>query len=262
MKKKTQIDAVRNLKAVRIVKAFMTDLDRDAIFRKHRELKGLYSTGLNETIMNAKKINGKFYFNVRIDGLYNLVDGNCNVLSDIWFSYIDIFWGNKFTRVALNRKFNYIGYDGKLLYKRPYKDWFDVTWNFTNGFGTLMKNRKENYIDSNGKILSKTWFKFTLDFGSYDGIKKFAVVINKKDKYALIKKDGTLLPINGKKWFAHICPAWIKNGDDYTPCFRIRTKADTSEYILIGKDGKQIIGQEFYCAYNKPPKEKKNEKNL
>ena len=84
----------------------------------------------------------------------NLIDTNCNLLSQQWFNNIYSFNKNGLAKVKLNNKYNFIDVNGKLLYKQ----WFDYISDFENGIAKVILNNKYNFIDVNGKLVSQQWF--------------------------------------------------------------------------------------------------------
>ena len=161
---------------------------------------------------------------VELNDKCNLIDVNCNLLSQQWFDWINNFNENGISIVVLNKKCNFIDTNGNLLYKQwfdnafnfneygfsivvlndkwnlidtngnlLYKQWFDWILNFENGFAKVQLNNKWNFIDTNGNLLSKQWFDNIYSFDSY-GIAQ--VTLNGKCNF--IDVNGKLL---SKKWF-------------------------------------------------------------
>ena len=65
-----------------------------------------------------------------LNGKWNLIGTNGNLLSQQWFDNIYSFNKNGLAQVELNRKWNLIDKNGNLLSKQ----WFDGIGIFTNGF--------------------------------------------------------------------------------------------------------------------------------
>ena len=185
-------NASRTLKALRLFRCFMTD-PKKGEYMKHRGTYLLYGTNENEKIEEKIKVNGVYYFSIGINGKYNIIKENYEFLSKTWFESISSFAYNfsKYTiRVYLNKKLNFIDYNGNLLYKKPISFWFDASCNtFTYGTCGVARNKKCNYINLDGNLISKRWFCrcHPFSYGLGYGIVKI------KNKMAVIKKDGTYL---------------------------------------------------------------------
>ena len=111
------------------------------------------------------------FTSVRLDGKYNFIDRNGNILSDLWFDWFGKF-SDGFTPVRLDKKWNYIDRNGNLL-----RDdlWFDFVGDFHNGFAKVKLKDKYNFINTDGNFLSDLWF---------DDVSKF------QDGFAEVKLDG------------------------------------------------------------------------
>ena len=161
---------------------------------------------------------------VELNDKCNLIDVNCNLLSQQWFDWINNFNENGISIVMLNDKWNLIDTNGNLLYKQWFdnvsnfneygisivmlndkwnlidtngnllsQQWFDWILNFENGFAKVQLNNKCNFIDTNCNLLSQQWFDNIYSFDSY-GIAQ--VTLNGKCNF--IDVNGKLL---SKKWF-------------------------------------------------------------
>ena len=103
------------------------------------------------------------------------------------FTYIGAF-SNGFAIVELNKKSNFIGENGQLLYNQ----WFDWVSDFDDGFALVRLNNKSNFIGKNGQIVSNQWFDWVSDFEN-----GFAIVaLNNKSNF--IDTKGNLYDINKK----------------------------------------------------------------
>ena len=96
-------------------------------------------------------------------------------------------------RVYLNRKYNFIDGENKLLCDR----WFDDTYDFKEGFAIVELNDKRNFINTKGQLLSKQWFDAALDFS--EGF----VGVELNGKYNFINTEGQ---IAFDQWFD-----WVGN---------------------------------------------------
>ena len=96
-------------------------------------------------------------------------------------------------RVYLNRKYNFIDGENKLLFDR----WFDDTGNFMAGFAAVQLNNKWNFINTEGRILSKQWFDDV--WGYSEGFAE----VRLNDKWNFINTEGQ---IAFNQWFDIVCP--------------------------------------------------------
>jgi len=127
------------------------------------------------------------YALVELNGKWNFINKNGNLLSDEWFDNVGDFYEG-FAWVKLNDKYNFIDVKGKLLSPNQ---WFDDCWNFNDGFAYVKLNGKCNFIDENGKILSPNqWFDDCWSF--QEGFAK--VRLNGKPNY--IDENGNLYDKN------------------------------------------------------------------
>ena len=154
----------------------------------------------------------------------NLIDTNCNLLSEQWFDWIDNFDENGFAQVKLNDKWNFIDVNGKLVSKQ----WLDWISNFEDGIAKVKLNNKYNFIDVNGNFLSKQWFDWTCNFNE-NGFCK--VMLN--NKWNLIDTNGNLL---SQQWFD-----WIDDFDEYS----LAQVVLNNKLNLIGKNGNFLSKQWF-----------------
>lgn len=226
-------NASRTLRALRLFRCFMSDPNKGKYMR-HRGTDLLYGTNEYEKIEEKIKVNGVYYFSIRINGKYNIIKENYEFLSKTWFDCISSFAYNfsKYTiRVHLNKKCNYIDYNGNLIYKRPHKNWFaESFYTFHCGLCVVERNNKYNYIDLNGKFLFKKWLNNCYPFSYRFGIIKL------KNKWTVIKKDGTYLWDN--LWFDFISPCQTKSKKI---CFN----------VWINKEKKYIDQYGNYISLNK-----------
>ena len=125
---------------------------------------------------------------VELYGKYNFINTNGQIISDTWFDDCYAFY-NGFAYVRLNNKCNFINTNGQLLSNT----WFDGCGIFKNGFARVELNNKYNFINTNGQLLSNTWFD---DCGGFDN--GFAIV--KLDgEYKLINTNGQIVESKGRK---------------------------------------------------------------
>ena len=125
---------------------------------------------------------------VELYGKYNFINVNGQIISDTWFDDCYAFY-NGFAYVRLNNKCNFINTDGQLLSNT----WFDGCGIFKNGFARVELNNKYNFINTNGQLLSNTWFD---DCGGFDN--GFAIVkLDGKTNY--INTNGQIVESKGRK---------------------------------------------------------------
>ena len=125
---------------------------------------------------------------VELYGKYNFINANGQIISDTWFDDCYAFY-NDFAVVRLNGKWNFINTDGQIISNT----WFDGCGIFKNGFARVELNNKYNFINTNGQLLSNTWFD---DCGGFDD--GFAIVkLNGKTNY--INANGQIVESKGRK---------------------------------------------------------------
>ena len=125
---------------------------------------------------------------VELYGKYNFINANGQIISDTWFDDCYAFY-NGFAVVRLNGKWNFINTDGQIISNT----WFDGCGIFKNGFARVELNNKYNFINTNGQLLSNTWFD---DCGGFDN--GFAIVkLNGKINY--INTNGQIVESKGRK---------------------------------------------------------------
>lgn len=125
---------------------------------------------------------------VELYGKYNFINANGQIISDTWFDDCYAFY-NGFAYVRLNNKWNFINTDGQIISNT----WFDGCGSFKNGFARVELNNKYNFINTNGQLLSDTWFD---DCGGFDN--GFAIVkLNGKINY--INTNGQIVESKGRK---------------------------------------------------------------
>ena len=125
---------------------------------------------------------------VELYGKYNFINVNGQIISDTWFDDCYAFY-NGFAYVKLNGKWNFINTDGQIISNI----WFDGCGSFKNGFARVELNNKYNFINTNGQLLSNTWFD---ECGGFDD--GFAIVkLNGKTNY--INTNGQIVESKGRK---------------------------------------------------------------
>ena len=158
----------------------------------------------------------------------NLIDTNCNLLSQQWFNKIYSFNKNSLAKVELNNKWNFIDVNGKLVSQQ----WFDYVCKFDeNGLVQVKLNDKWNFIDINGNFISQQWFDYTGYFEN--GFAR--VELNRK--WNLIRTDGNFL---FEQWFDFISNF---NGDGFA-LVELNDK-----WNLIDTNGK-LVSQQWFNSYD------------
>ena len=96
---------------------------------------------------------------VKLNGKFNFINKNSEILSDKWFDDASNF-KDGCAAVELNGKYNFIDENGEILSDR----WFDGAFKFVDGYAIVLLNDKYNFIDKNGEYLFDKWLDF--DFHS------------------------------------------------------------------------------------------------
>ena len=120
-----------------------------------------------------------------INKQYNYIGEDGKLLSEQWFNWAGIFH-NGFARVRRgDNLYNFINKDGKILSEK----WFEMVGDFCEGFAIVQKitNSLYNFIDTKGRILSKQWFSDAYSFN--DGVAK---VKRSDGEWAKIDKNGKI----------------------------------------------------------------------
>ena len=124
---------------------------------------------------------------VYLNRKYNFIDGENKLLFDRWFDIAGHFYEG-FAAVRLNNKWNFINTEGQIAFDQ----WFDNVRIFSEGFAVVGLNDKCNFINIEGRILSKQWFDNAERF--YEGFA--AVQLN--NKWNFINTEGRIL---SNQWF-------------------------------------------------------------
>ena len=137
---------------------------------------------------------------VYLNRKYNFIDGENKLLFDRWF---DIAWNfsEGFAKVKLNGKWNLISAEGRILSNQ----WFDDTGNFMDGFAAVQLNNKWNFINTEGQIAFNQWFDAAGDF--HEG---FAIVRINDKRYNLDKEGNLTLAESRRPLFPIITESILK----------------------------------------------------
>ena len=162
------------------------------------------------------------YAKVKLNRKWNFINTNNKLLSDMWYDGVDNFH-NGYVRVLLNDKWNFIDTHGKLLSDT----WFDAVYDFRNGYAKVKLNDKSNFVDTNGKLLSDTWFDAVYDFCNGNAM------VMSGDKYNFINQNGKCI---SDTWFDDI--DFFYNG--YAKVML------NGKWNFIDKNGKLISDTWFY----------------
>ena len=148
---------------------FQFHFESDQFMNADDEPVRLNEIGLSEGIIKFyNKINPLFECLMEYDHVGEFIDG--------------------FAIVKLNRKFNFINTDGKLLSDQ----WFDTAWDFFDGFAKVALKNKYNFLNTEGQFVSSQWFDWALYFN--DGL----VRVQLNHKWNFINAKGELL---SELWF-------------------------------------------------------------
>ena len=93
------------------------------------------------------------YARVNLNRKWNFINRNNKLLSDTWYDWVGHFY-NGYANVRLDGKYNLIDTNGKLIRNM----WFDWAGRFSNGYVKVKLGDKYNFINQNGKCVSNTWF--------------------------------------------------------------------------------------------------------
>ena len=93
------------------------------------------------------------YARVNLNRKWNFINRNNKLLSDTWYDWVGHFY-NGYAKVRLDCKYNFIDTNGKLIRNM----WFDWAGRFSNGYVKVKLGDKYNFINQNGKCVSNTWF--------------------------------------------------------------------------------------------------------
>ena len=124
---------------------------------------------------------------VRLNGKWNYIDTNGQLVSNQWFDMVYGF-NNGFAWVRLNGKMNFINTNAQLLSNQ----WFDNARDFSDGFAEVRLNNKYNFINTNAQLISNQWFELVGRF-SYG-----FTWVQLNGKYNFINPNGKLL---SNQWF-------------------------------------------------------------
>ena len=124
---------------------------------------------------------------VELNGRYNFIDKQDNILSSQWFDLCSNF-NEGLARVRLNNRYNFIDKQCNLLSSQ----WFDWCDSFNDGFAAVELNGRMNSIDKQGNYLSDQWFDYCWNF--YEGFAK----VRLNGKYNFIDKQCNYL---SDQWF-------------------------------------------------------------
>jgi hypothetical protein len=191
------------------------------------EVQGLLDSGgrpqdIFERVDNFK--NG--FARVCLNRKWNFMSTEGKILSGQWFDAVHNF-RDGFACVYLNGKWNLINTESKILSGQ----WFDEAYEFKDGFARVCLNRKWNFMSTEGKILSGQWFDRVYDFKN-----GFApVCLN--EKWNLVNMEGKIL---SDQWFDYVLEP--ENG---FVCVYLNDK-----WNFINMEGKILSDQWFDKAYD------------
>ena len=185
---------------------------------------------------------------VNLNRKYNFINTEGKIISDTWFDYASDF-KDGFARVKLNEKFNLINTEGKIISDT----WFDTVYNFSEGFAVIELNRKYNFINTEGNLLSDTWFDDVSGFkGGFARVKLNGNwnFINKRGKIVESKnRNGKTIIITEeqKKKLTESILSDTPSDDVINAIFRNKTSLqNTSSFSKIGNDFLEMIIKKRY----------------
>jgi hypothetical protein len=129
---------------------------------------------------------------------------------------------------SINGKCNIISPSGKLLWKKPYEEWFDrISNRQENGYIRVIKGEKSNILGTNGKLAFEDWYDYVCT--PSQGLCSVTEKVGKKFKTNLLNKKG--VPIS-KMWFDTI--------SKFTPiglCYVMKNR----RYNMMNKKGELLL---------------------
>ncbi len=130
------------------------------------------------------------YARVNLNRKWNFINRNNKLLSDTWYDWVGHFY-NGYAKVRLDGKYNLIDTNGKLIRNM----WFDWADRFYNGYAKVKLGDKYNFINQNGKCISDTWFDDVDYF--YNGYAR----VELNGKWNFINQNGKLV---SDTWFNEV----------------------------------------------------------
>ena len=173
-------------------------------------------------------------YTVRRDGKFNVYDKKTGKplfkgSPETWPEALRAMNNMEAYTFSINGKWNIISPSGKLLWKKPYEEWFDGIGNGpSNGYFVVRRNKKGNLLSKNGNLAFNTWHDFVGP--PVHGLCAVTEGEGKKAKCNFLNKKGE--PIS-EIWFDGIINHFNELG------FAEITK--NRRYNLINKKGKLLI---------------------
>lgn len=223
------------------------ELSKDQVFQKIIEE---YKRTRDIDVFDEFYYIGKGRKVVEIEGKFNVIDKEGNLLLNKWLDNIDYdVETDGDYKVELNGKYTLMDENGKLIgdgnkwfddielysYRDGYSE-YDSHAYFKNGHAAVELGGKWSLIDENGNLLSDKFDEIDMDTDFGGRYTKWSIGYTKvklNGKYSLIDENGELFG-NGEKWFDEIEP-W----DGY-----IKVKLNGKENF-INEDGEPIGGGWF-----------------
>ena len=168
-----------------------------------------------------------------LDEVQELLDSG-ESLDDI-FDHISEYYytdGNKYYKVRLNNKYNYVTSDRKLLCDK----WYYRVYDFNEGLAPVQReDEKYNFIDKNGKEILNTWYYDVCDFEE-----GFARVQREEyGKWNFIDKNGNEI---SKTWYY-----WVGEFKEGLACVE---REEDGKWNFIDKNGNEILKIWYYYVFN------------
>jgi len=163
---------------------------------------------------------------VQLNRKWNFLDTEGKLLSNVWFDWVGDFNKDGFAKVELNGNWNFLDTEGKIISDK----WFNLAGDFYNRVARVKLNEKWNLINTEGKFISDTWFEWIGEF-----LKGLAcVVLN--NKYNFINTEGK--PISD---------TWYNSAADFHEGYAI--VGLNEKYNFINSEGKLISDTWFDRAW-------------
>ena len=172
-------------------------------------------------------------FNVSMDGRYNVMNMNGDLICNDWFKNVS-FFNDGVARVTTDRwTFNYIDKNGEYLSENT----FQVAHDFSHGVGLVSRGKgKYNYINTNGDLISDIDFDMGYDFDD-NGLGRVETHIDRRkidengnisestvDKMNLINEHGE-----------YILDKWVDE------CALLSSGDYIGDYIIINNNQSAVV---------------------
>ena len=202
----------------------------DRVWNMAKQLQNILNRKFYDTFKPYTKEELKAMGIIRFDEVQELLDSG-ETLNNIFDGYDEYnLNGNKYYKVTLNNKWNYVTSDRKLLCDK----WYYNIGDFNEGLAPVQReHRKWNFINKNGNEISNKWYYYVYYF-----IEGFARVQREDEMYNFIDKNGN-----------EISKTWYYNNGDFNESFARVQREEDRKWNFIDKNGNEISNKWYYCVY-------------